>query len=454
MKVVIVGNGPAAVSAVEAFRSVDPDSTLVVLSAEPHPAYAPNCLENVIRGDVTDEQLFYKGGTSFYERHRVEFRPSSPVKKVDALNKRVYLESGEEISYDKCLLAPGAYAFVPPIEGRELEGVTPAKTLDEALYVRNEVLSGRVKEAVVVGAGPIGVEDAEALTELGVKVTVVELEDRPLPRMLDRQLARLYEKKLKEAGIRLLTAHQVVAFHGSKRVEAVEVKPRGSDGSFFIKAQLVLLAVGVRPRTHLVEGVELHVDEKTGRPLGGVVVDRYQRTSVPDLYAAGDVCSGPDAWGRLRWIALFPAAQQGGAVAGYNMAGLKVRSNGLPDYNAVKTRFAVAGGAGSFSDAEEELLFELNGRLIKVFLKDGKVVGYQFLGPGGELKPNARNPLVKALGFKKEGLGAEETGVLFHFFLKLNRRFKHVHRKAVEEGLLRALAYEKLEEPLYEFELG
>jgi len=163
MRVVIVGNGPAAACAIEAFRSIDRESELIVLSAEKHPTYAPNCLENVIRDDISPEALFYKGGWKFYERHRIDFRPGREVVRIDNRRRVVVTASGEEIGYDKCLLAAGAYAFVPPIPGVELEGVTTAKTLDEAHSIRKQLASGKVRRAVVVGGGPIGVEDAETL---------------------------------------------------------------------------------------------------------------------------------------------------------------------------------------------------------------------------------------------------------------------------------------------------
>ncbi|MEN3029183.1 MAG: FAD-dependent oxidoreductase [Aquificaceae bacterium] len=120
MRVVIVGNGPASASAIEAFRKVDKTSQIVVLSDEEFPTYAPNCMENVIRGDISEEALFYKGGFSFYEKYRVDFRPNREVVGIDNRRKVVLVKGGEEVPYDKCLLAASVYAFVPPIQGVEL----------------------------------------------------------------------------------------------------------------------------------------------------------------------------------------------------------------------------------------------------------------------------------------------------------------------------------------------
>ncbi len=462
MKVVIVGNGPAAASAVEAFRKIDRDSQIVMLSDEEHPTYAPNCMENVIRGDILPEALFYKGGFSFYERHRVDFRPKKEAVRIDNRRKVVITKDGEEISYDRCLLAAGAYAFVPPIEGVKLRGITTAKTLDDARQIREWVVSGKVRRAVIVGAGPIGIEDAETLHHLGIDVSVIEIFDRVLPRMLDHQMGRIYGDTLqRETGIRLYLEHQVAAFHGGEWVEAVEIKPRGSDRSLFLETDMVIISTGVRPRIYLVEGtdIEIHMDRKLGRPIGGILVNEYQQTSDPDVFAAGDIASGIDVWGNHRWIALFPPAQQSGYVAGFNLAGKRVKNPGLVDYNAVKTRSVTAGSGGIFEDAEEELFVESGNYLVKVFLMEGKVRGYQFVGvpKGGSLNPN--NRILKLFRDKirtweekvlaDRGFGLEASGVLFHFFLKLKRDTNEYTKKAIERMLIRALANPSMDVPLY-----
>ena len=462
MRVVIVGNGPAAASAIEAFRKVDTESEIIVLSDEKHPTYAPNCMENVIRDDILPEALFYKGGERFYEKHRVDFRPGKEVVRLDNRRKVVITKDGEEVSYDRCLLAAGAYAFVPPIEGVELPGITTAKTLDDAFKIREWITSGKVKRAVIVGAGPIGIEDAETLHHLGVEVSVIEIFDRALPRMLDHQMGRIYTETLqKETGIKVYLEHQVVAFHGKDWVEAVGVKPRDSDRSFFIETDMVIISTGVRPRTYLVEGtdIEIHVDEKLGRPIGGILVNEFQQTSDPDVFAAGDIASGIDVWGNHRWIALFPPAQQSGYVAGFNLAGKRVRNPGLVDYNAVKTRTVTAGSGGLFEDAEEELFVESGNYLIKVFFREGNVRGYQFVGIPRYPKINPNNRILRVLNGKiktweekvlaDRGFGLEASGVLFHMFLKLGREMNAYTKRAVEEMIIRALANPALDVPLY-----
>ncbi|MEJ5338743.1 MAG: NAD(P)/FAD-dependent oxidoreductase [Aquificaceae bacterium] len=461
MRVVIVGNGPAAASAIEAFRKVDRDSDLIVLSDEEFPTYAPNCMENVIRGDISEEALFYKGGLSFYEKYRVDFRPKKEVVGVDNKRKVVIVRGGEEVPYDKCLLAAGAYAFVPPIPGVELGGVTTAKNLYDAKKIREWVLSGRVRSAVIVGAGPIGVEDAETLRHMGLEVHVVEFFDRVLPRMLDKFMAERYLKPLEEEGIHFYLNHQVVTIHGEDGwVEAVEIRPNGADRSRFIRTDMVILSTGVRPRTNLVADtdIKLHINEATGRVVGGILVNEYQQTSDPDVYAAGDICSGVDAWGNHRWIALFPPAQQAGAVAGFNMAGLKVKNPGLVDYNAVKTRSVTAGSGGTFEDSDSSFSFEWEGKLVKVFMKDGSVCGYQFVGLEKKRELNLRNRFLNSQKIKSwsekllldRGLGLEASGVLFHHFIRFReRKLEEEVIRAIRLGMLRSLSNPALDVPIF-----
>lgn len=456
MRVVIVGNGPAAASAVEAFRKVDKSSDIIMLSDEEYPTYAPNCMENVIRGDISEDALFYKGGYSFYERYRVDFRPRKEVLSID--NKRkVVITKGEEIPYDKCLIAAGASSFIPHIQGRELGGVTTAKNIYDAKRIREWITSGKVSRAVIVGAGPIGVEDAETLKHMGLEVYVVEFFDRVLPRMLDSYMADRYMRYLQEEGIEFYLNHQVLAIHGEDGwVEAVEVVKNGTDQRKFIKADMVILSTGVRPRTYLVQDtdIKLHIDEAKNRVVGGILVDEHQRTSDPDVYAAGDVCSGKDALGNYRWIALFPAAQQSGAIAGYNMAGIKVKNPGLVDYNAVKTRSITAGSGGTFEDAESSFTVEYENYLIKVFLKDSRVCGYQFVGVPKYRTLNRKNRFMDTLELgdfeskvlKSKGLGLEASGVLFHHFMRFrDRKASQTIIKAIEKGLLRGSANPKNE---------
>lgn len=444
MKIAIIGNGPAASYAIESFRKIDKDSSIILFSAEKHFPYAPNCMENVIRQDIKEEALFFKGKENFYKKHNVEAHLDEEVIYIDPDTKIIKTKKGN-YSFDKALIAAGTYSFVPSIPGKDLYGVSCAKTLDEAIFIRDFIKSGKVKDAVIIGAGPIGVEDAETLLSMGINVSIVEIANRVLPRMLDDEMATIYKNHLEEEGIKFYLGHQVIAFHGKEKVETVEIKELETDKTKFLKADLVILSTGVRPRTSI-SNLELH--KIKDRVIGGFLVNEFQQTSHKDIYAAGDIASSIDVFGENRWIALFPAAVQTGIVAGLNMAGLKVKNNGTVDYNAVKTRSIPAGSGGVFEEAENSIKFELDNSLVKLFIKNDTVIGYQFLG-----KPSSINKKNRFLNFtqKNQGIGLESSGVIFHRFIRQKAKLTSFYLKALERGNIRALFTPSKEVALFDF---
>ncbi len=446
--IAIVGNGPAAVSAVEAIRSLDREIPITLFSAEPFPAYAPNCMENVVREDISEEALFFKGGFDFYKKHNVEFIPNTPVEEIDPVAKSLKTKNGDTYKYDKCLLAVGAYSFVPPIEGVDLKGVYSAKSLTDVHQIKEYMKSNDIEDIVIIGAGPIGVEDAQTLLHMGYRVHVIEIFDRILPRMLDHQMSFIYQQALEKDGIKFYTGHQVLAIKGKDgKVSSVLVKSLSNENMFEIRAQMVILSVGVRPIINIAKNVELH--KENDRIVGGVLTDEHQETSVKDLYAAGDVCSSIDIWGKHRWIALFPAAVQEGYVAGFNMVGKKVINTGSVDYNAVKTKKVTAGSGGLFEDADRSFSFEKDGVFFKVFIKNDMVYGYQFVGYKAPVKLNPRNRFLTQKSINMGGIGLESSGVLMHHFMRTKKPLTRFDIESMKLGNLRALSNPSQDIPLW-----
>jgi NADH-dependent fumarate reductase subunit D len=446
--IAIVGNGPAAVSAVEAIRKVDKDIPIKLFSAESFPAYAPNCMENVLREDISEASLFFKGGFGFYQKNNVELILETPITQIDPYTKSLKTQKGDVYQYDKCLVAVGAYSFIPPIEGVNLEGVFSAKSLSDVYKVKDYIRKSDVKSVVIVGAGPIGVEDAQTLLHMGYDVHVVEIFDRILPRMLDHQMSYIYQQALEKEGINFYTGHQLISIQGKNgKVDSVLVKSLAKDHTFEIKTELVIMSVGVRPSINIVKDVEIH--KENGRIVGGILTNEYQETSAKDLYAAGDICSSIDIWGRHRWIALFPAAMQEGYVAGFNMAGKKVINTGSVDYNAVKTKKVTAGSGGLFEDAERSFTFEKDGVFFKIFIKDDLVYGYQFVGYKSPIKLNPRNRFLPSKEIKMGGIGLESSGVLMHHFMRTKKPLTKFDIESIKLGNLRALSNPAQDIPLW-----
>ncbi len=350
MKLVIIGNGPAATNTVETFRRVDPASEIVMIAREAGPSYSPCPLAEYVEGTVTRASLFLRND-AFYRSHRVATLWGREVQRVLPNEHQVVLADGEAIGYDRLLIAAGASALRLQIPGLDLEGVFPFKTLADADAILSFLPSAR--RALVIGAGFIGLEATQALRRRGLAVTVIEILDRVLPQMLDADMAALVRKRLEENGVAVRLGSRVKAVKGNGRVRGAVVDDKE------IPCDLVVNAAGVRPNTQLVAGTEIATDV-------GILVDEHMRTTHPDVYAAGDIAQGMDLFGQPRVIATWPNAVSGGRVAGYNLAGRHCHLPGLEDANVVR-------------------VFDLpvrdrNGVARKLALAAGKVVGLQQVG--------------------------------------------------------------------------
>jgi len=382
MKLVIIGNGPAATSAIETFRRVDPASEIVLIAREVGPSYSPCPLAEYVEGTVPRASLFWRD-EAFYRVYGVTTLWGRTVERVQPAEHQVVLADGETIGYDRLLIAAGASTLRLPIPGFDLEGVFSFKTLADADALLAYLPAAR--RALVIGAGFIGLEVAQALQRRGLAVTVVEMLDRVLPLMLDEEMAAMVQKRLEENGVTVRLKSQVQALQGKSRrtrSTARGKKPRSSKSrervtravvdQQEIPCDLVINAAGVRPNTQLVAGTEIATDV-------GIRVDEHMRTTHPDVYAAGDIAQGRDLFGQSRVIATWPNAVAGGQVAGYNLAGWHCHLPGLEDANVVRI-FGLPVVSLGRREGDATLRRVQDGVVRKLTLKAGRVVGLQQIG--------------------------------------------------------------------------
>lgn len=321
MRYVIVGNSYAAVGAVESIRELDSQGEIVIISDEPYHAYGRPLITYWIGGEVSDDQMDYRPA-AWYERKRVETRLGQAVTQVDPAGRRVILEDGEQVAYDRLLICTGGQPIIPPIEGVDAEGVFTMTRFDDARAFKAWANQERVQAGVNIGAGLIGLSVFKALKGVQIKLTLVELLDRVLGLALDHQSSALIERRLAEAGVDVRTASAAEAILKDEqgRVEAVRLK-----SGAVIPCQTVIVAVGVRPNAGLLQGSGIEVNR-------GVVVDETLRTNVEGVYAAGDVAEAWDVINQKNQvIAILPVAYEQGRVAGWNMAGgNRVYPGGIP----------------------------------------------------------------------------------------------------------------------------
>jgi NAD(P)H-nitrite reductase large subunit len=253
-------------------------------------------------------------------------------KKATALNlteKTVQLENGEKVPYEKLLLATGGKPFVPKTEGSEKDGVFTFTTIGDAQKIAAKIDAINAKAAVVIGGGLIGISVTEALLKRGLKVTIVELQEKILSLLLDAKGSEIMEAVVKKAGVDLATGQSVQKILGKPDNEGAVGGVLLTKGGQ-VQCDLVIMAIGVVPRTELVVGTEVKINR-------GIIVDNMMQTNVPDVYASGDVAEAYDfIIAQNRTLPLWPLAVLEGQVAGANMAGKKTLYGGGTNMSSLK----------------------------------------------------------------------------------------------------------------------
>lgn len=322
-RVVVVGGGAAGMSAASAARRTDREAEITVLEAGPFTSYGVCGLPYYISGAVAEaETLIAYPASEFRDRRRIDLRLGTRVETVDLGARSVLDSHGERHPFDSLVLAVGARPIIPAVDGVDDPRVVTVRRLEDAIELRKRLTAGSIGSAVVMGAGYVGLEMAEALCESGVEVTVI---DR-LPRVLttvDASVAEVVEQELRRR-CRVELGRELVAIDRAPSGLLVE-----AGGSSF-QADLVVLALGVRPAGDLVEGA-------ASLPNGALIVDEAMRTSLQGVFAAGDCVALPHrVLNAPAYIPLGPAANRTGRVAGVVAAGGQARFDGVVGTAVVK----------------------------------------------------------------------------------------------------------------------
>jgi NAD(P)H-nitrite reductase large subunit len=375
-KYVIIGGSAGGIGAVEAIREVDPVGTLTVISDEAVPQYSRPMISEYVSREATLDTMKYRDD-QFWKNNNVQALTGRAATKIDFNKKQVELDGGEKISYEKLLIATGGKPFVPRMEGGEKDGLFTFTDLSSAEGLESKLENAQ--SVVVIGGGLIGVSASEALVKRGIKVTLVELKDSILNLILDKTASEIAEKVLTEAGVTVITGQTVQRILGRKDNEAAVGGVVMTDGTE-IPCDLVVVAIGVIPRTELVKETDLKINR-------GIVVDRSMRTNIPDVYACGDVAEAHDFLiDGNRLLPLWPLAHLGGRVAGYNMAGKKAEYEGGTVMSSLKyfgLPVIAVGNVNPEDTSDYEVLVELKPEKTvykKILLKDNRIVGFIFLG--------------------------------------------------------------------------
>lgn len=372
-KYLIIGNSAGAIGALEAIKKVDPHGECAVVSEEPHTVYSRPAIAEFLMGErAFDGRMQYRDA-DFYARNGIQAHLGVRAAKLDFDAREVELADGRKLTYEKLLLATGGAPIVPRMDGLGLAGIHTFTNIADAQKL-DTVLKGGAKRVVVIGGGLIGCSLTHALAKRGgVEIAMVELLDHVLTTMTDARGSGLVEARLRELGVRVMTGRKVVG-----------VFPRMGDPSRAggvtlengerVEGEVVGMAVGVSPRLDLVRDTAVKLNR-------GIVVDRHMETSVPDVYACGDVAEAYDfIFDVNRVVAIWPNAYIGGRVAGFNMAGQPREYDGCTAMNAFSYFGMSMASAGMFNPPANlgcETMAEGQGNVYrKVVLKDNRVVGF------------------------------------------------------------------------------
>lgn len=313
--VVIAGAVAAGMSAASVIKRNMPDLDVIVFGREEHISYGACGMPYFIGGEIESyNKLAVLTPQKAREKRGIDLRVLHEVTEIDRTNKQVTvknLKTGDvfQQAYEKLVWATGARAIIPPIPGADLQGVLPLKELHHSVQLDAYMREKKPSRAVVIGGGYIGVEAAEAFRHRGLNVTVVEA----LPRILnivDADISELAQQELERNEVKVLTGQKVVSIEGSDTVQQVTL-----ENGQTVPADLVLMSIGVRPNTEVAETAGLELGDKKA-----VVVDRYLKTTDPDIYAAGDCAVAyHTVLDRSLHIPLALGANRQGRMAGENI---------------------------------------------------------------------------------------------------------------------------------------
>jgi NADPH-dependent 2,4-dienoyl-CoA reductase/sulfur reductase-like enzyme len=397
MRHVIIGNGPTGVVAAETLRQSDPDAEILMLGCENQPPYSRMAIPYLLEGNIDETGTYLRKKPGHFEALRIETREGRVVA-IDTAAQTLLVADGSKISYDRLLIASGSHPVRPPIPGIDRPQTQTCWTLEDARAIAALTKPGT--RVLQLGAGFIGCIIMEALAKRGVDLTIVEMGDRMVPRMMTPTAGNMIRQWVEEKGIRVRTEARV------EKIESANA-PRDEGGMFrrlvdtftggattaqaedgplavtlstgeVLEVDVVIVAAGVAPNVGFLEASPVHVAK-------GVLVNDRMETSVPGIYAAGDVAEAPDLFTGAHLVsAIQPNAADQARIAAINMAGGHAQLPGVLAINVLDTLGLISTSFGQWWGDKEgqgvELVEESKYRYISLQFKGDVLIGATSIG--------------------------------------------------------------------------
>lgn len=371
MKHIILGNGPAGVVAAETLRRAAPADDILLVGNEPEPPYSRMAIPYLLEGNIDEAGTYLRKSASHFDSLCIRQKCGRAV----ALNvdkRTVLFDDGHFEPYDRLLIATGSHPVRPPIPGIDLPQVQTCWTLADARAIAQLAKPG--SRVLQLGAGFIGCIIMEALVKRGVQLTVVEMGDRMVPRMMTPEAGGMIKRWVEKKGVRVVTKAGVEFIEPGASSPLTVALSTGER----VDCDLLIVAAGVAPNVAFLEGTPVHVAK-------GVLVDDTMQTSVPGIYAAGDVAEAPDLFsGRHLVAAIQPNAADQARVAALNMAGQPARMKGVLAINVLDSLGMISSSFGEWQGVAGgegvEQSDEANGRYISLQFVGDVLVGATAIG--------------------------------------------------------------------------
>lgn len=309
-KHVIIGAGPAGVIAAETLRKLDPEASITLIGEETEPPYSRMALPYFMVKNIDESGTYLRKTDSYFQSKHINVLQQR-VNSINSVQNKLTLANGEQMDYDKLLIATGSHPISLSIPGMDLPGIYPCWTLDNARNITTQAFPG--SRVVLMGAGFIGCIILEALVKSGANLTVVEMGDRMIPRMMNAKAAKLIKQWCLNKGVKVYTSTRVNAIEYSGGMDSLNIKLENDE---ILQADLLVSATGVKSNISFLTGSGIKTEK-------GILINRKMQTNVENIYAAGDVAQGLDfSTGEYSVQAIQPTAAEHGKIAAKNMAGL------------------------------------------------------------------------------------------------------------------------------------